>query len=177
MSNLVKTLNLFFYNMMSFSGHPVCHLGLIWCILLGNFLCFQTKCLVWVFKGYLTKFSQCSNAINTKIIQMHLGLRPFTMCMALATAFAHKHQCFQYKLFQCIWVIFDLQMCISNGCGFFASKTSIWYKFAYKIILQDVWANLVFKHASGHRPCPIACSAFKSVPIITNFSIFAIKTL
>ena len=35
MSNLVKTLNLFFYNMMSFSGHPVCHLGLIWCILLG----------------------------------------------------------------------------------------------------------------------------------------------
>ena len=28
------------YNMMSFSGHPVCHLGLNWCILLGVFLFF-----------------------------------------------------------------------------------------------------------------------------------------
>ena len=26
------------YNMMSFSGHPVCHLGLDWCILLGLFI-------------------------------------------------------------------------------------------------------------------------------------------
>ena len=59
-----------------------------------QFLCFQTKLLVLVVKGYLTKFSQCSNAINTKIIQMCLGLRPFSMCMALATAFAHKYQCF-----------------------------------------------------------------------------------
>ena len=37
LSNMVKTLNLFFYNMMSFSGHPVCCLGLSWCILLGMF--------------------------------------------------------------------------------------------------------------------------------------------
>ena len=32
----------FFYNIMSFSGLQVCCIGLIWCILLGNF-CFQTK--------------------------------------------------------------------------------------------------------------------------------------
>ena len=50
-------------------------------------------------------------------------------------------------------------------------------KFAYKIILQGVWANLVFKHASGHRPCPIACSAFKSLLIITNLSIGYQNTL
>ena len=31
------------YNMISFSGHPVCHLGLNWCILLGLFLLFTTK--------------------------------------------------------------------------------------------------------------------------------------
>ena len=29
------------YNTMSFLGHPVCHLGLNWCILLGLFLFFQ----------------------------------------------------------------------------------------------------------------------------------------
>ena len=29
------------YNMMSFLGHPVCHLGLNWCILLGLFIVFQ----------------------------------------------------------------------------------------------------------------------------------------
>ena len=28
------------YNMMSFLGHPVCHLGLNWCILLGLFIVF-----------------------------------------------------------------------------------------------------------------------------------------
>ena len=43
-------------------------------------------------------FSQHSNAINTKIIQMCLGLRPFTMCIALAMAFAHKYQCFNANI-------------------------------------------------------------------------------
>ena len=48
-------------------------------------------------------FSQHSNAINTNIIQMHLGLRPFTMCIALAMAFAHKYQCFQCKYLSTLW--------------------------------------------------------------------------
>ena len=35
------------YNTMSFLGHPVCHLGLNWCILLGLFIVFPAlaKCL------------------------------------------------------------------------------------------------------------------------------------
>ena len=37
--------------MVSFLGHPVCHLGLIWCILLGVFLCFATKPLGLVTTG------------------------------------------------------------------------------------------------------------------------------
>ena len=55
---------------------------------------------------------------------MRLGLRPFTMCIALAMAFAHKYQCFniKYKLSPCIQVILDHSKCISNGYGLFASK-------------------------------------------------------
>ena len=54
-------------------------------------------------------------------------------------------------------------------------------KSAYKnhiflnLFLQGVQANLVLKHVFGHRPCPIAYSAFKSVLIITNFSILLSK--
>ena len=78
--------------------------------------------------------------------------------------------------FQCVWVIFDLQMCISNGYGLFASKTSLWQFCLQNHFTRCIGHILAFKHASGHRPCPIACTAFKVVPIITNFSIFAIKT-
>ena len=56
LSNVVKTLNLFFYNMMSFSGHPVCCLGLIWCILLGLFLLFATKIGILVITGLIDQF-------------------------------------------------------------------------------------------------------------------------
>ena len=93
------------------------------CILLGNFLCFQTKTLVLVIKGLFDQvFPQHLNAI--KIIQMHLGLRPFTMCIALAMAFALKYQCFtiKYKLSPCVQVILDHSKCVSNGYGLLASK-------------------------------------------------------
>ena len=42
-----QTLKSIFYNMMSFSGHPVCHLGLIWCILLGVFYVLLPNLWVW----------------------------------------------------------------------------------------------------------------------------------
>ena len=38
--HFLSKITLCIYNTMSFSGHPVCHLGLNWCILLGLFLFF-----------------------------------------------------------------------------------------------------------------------------------------
>ena len=43
-----------------------------------QFLCFQTKPLVWVITELFDQFFTASNAINTKIISMRLGhFRPF----------------------------------------------------------------------------------------------------
>ena len=127
-------------------------------------------------------FSQHSNAINTKIIQMCLGLRPFTMCIALAMALptniSVSMQIFVTLVtFQCVWVIFDLQMCISNDYGLFASKTSIWQFCLQNHFTRCIGHILAFKPASGHRPCPIACTAFKGVPIITHFTIFCYQNI
>ena len=127
----------------------------------------------------MTKFSQCSNAINTKIIQVRLGLRPFTMCIALAMAFAHKYQCFQYKITSMhLGHIWPSNM-YKQWLWPFGFQNNV---FSYSIYLllcvtfykvyRPIWS---LKHVSGHRPCPIACSAFKSVLIITNFSILLSK--
>ena len=78
-------------------------------------------------------------------------------------------------LLQCIWVIFDLQMCIGNGYALFAYKTSVWQFCLQNHFTRCIGHILAFKHMSGHRPCPIACTAFKSVLIITNFSILLSK--
>ena len=86
---MVKTLNLSFYNMMSFSGPTpsLPHRAYLMHFFRQFFYVFKPNLWFGYLKVYLTKFSQHSHAINTKIIQMCLGLRPFTMCIALATAF------------------------------------------------------------------------------------------
>ena len=103
--------------MISFSGLWVCCIGLIWCILLGVFyFMFATKPLVLLitrlfwpcFLGILLTL-EC---YYCKIIQMHIGLGPFTLCIALATAFAHKSQCFQCKyIFQSIYFLLLVIFC------------------------------------------------------------------
>ena len=108
------------------------------------------------------------------------------MCIALAMAFALKYQCFtiKYKLSPYVQVILDHSKCISNGYGLFASKnkhlanlpTKI-HIFLIYIVYKVYRPNLVLINAFGHRPCPTAYSVFKSVQIITNFSILLPNTL
>ena len=46
----IHNYNKYNYNMMSFLGHPVCRLGLIWCILLGLFIFLALatcSCYLW----------------------------------------------------------------------------------------------------------------------------------
>ena len=111
--------------MMSFSGHPVCHIGLNWCILLGLFLLFATKIgnfgNTGLFHGFFTilpafKYYYC------KIIQMHLGLiLDLYNVYSISHGFCSQISMFSIQIYilQCVWS-FDLQMCISNRlCLFF----------------------------------------------------------
>ena len=126
-------------------------------------------------------FSQCSNAINTKLfqcVQVILDLSNVYKAMAFFLtniSVFNASICYFGNISMHVWVIFDLQMCISNGYGLFASKTSIWQFCLQNHFTRCIGHILAFKHASGHRHCPIACTAFKSVPIITNFSILLSK--
>ena len=151
MSNLVKTLNLFFYSMMSFSGHPVCHIGLIWCILLGNFLCFQTKPLVLVnYRVNLTSFSGCFACIQ--MLSLQNVFKTFGLFR---------------PIFKCVGVIFDPYNVYSFSCGF-CSQISVFsiQIFVTLVKFYKVYRPyLVFKQVSGHRLSPIA---LKSVQILQN---------
>ena len=56
---------------MSFLGHPVCHLGLNWCILLGLFIVFfqhQLKCSCCL--CFLWETYRVHNAFQNQILQM-----------------------------------------------------------------------------------------------------------
>ena len=59
--------------MMSFSGHPVCHLGLICCILLGLFLLFDTKIGNFGNTGLFDQVLTAFKCYQYKIVSMHLG--------------------------------------------------------------------------------------------------------
>ena len=111
---------------------------------------------------------------------MHLGLRPFTMCIALAMALVTNISVLIQNYSNVSGSYLTFKRCISNGYGLFVSKRSVWQiclqkPYFLNLFLQGVQANLVLKHVFGHRPCPIAYSAFKSVLIITNFSILLSK--
>ena len=82
--NLVKTLNLFFlqYDVLLRTPSLPSRAYLVHFVR-QFFLCFSTKTMVLVLKGYLTKFYTVY-----KGYQMRLGLKDLTMCIALATAFA-----------------------------------------------------------------------------------------
>ena len=106
LSYVVKTLNLFFYNMMSFSGHLVCHLGLIWCIFVRSFYVFLPNLWFGNYRVNLTRFLghfACIQMLSLQYFFKMFGLfRPFTMCLGL----------------------FDLQMCISNRLCLFCFQNS-----------------------------------------------------
>ena len=111
---------------------------------------------------------------------MCLGLRPFTMCLALAVAlltnisvliqnyFNVSGSYLTFKVYkQWLW-----PFCFQNNVFSYSIYLLLCVTF-YKVY-RPIWS---LKHASGHRPCPIACSAFKSVLIITNLSVCYQNTL
>ena len=87
-----------------------------------------------------------SKCYQYKIIQMHLGLRPFTMCIALAMAFAQT-SLFYYKIYITPMRpgLLDHSKCVSNGYGLLASKNKCLGKFAYKnpIFLYKVYRPIL----------------------------------
>ena len=103
------------------------------------------------------------------------------MCIALAMAFAHKSQCFQYKYISYnVSGSFDLQMCISNRlCLFFFQNNvflnSLYLSFVtfYKVY-GSTWPSNV--HSKCYGILLTKSNTFKGIQIMQNMC-FTIKTL
>ena len=69
------------------------------------------------------------------------------MCIALATAFALKYQCFniKYKLSPCVQVILDHSKYISNGYGLFASRNKRLANLPTKFIFLFIFFYKVYR--------------------------------
>ena len=96
----------------------------------------------------------------------------FTKCIALATAFAHKNQCFN---------IFPMRLGHIRPFKVMAMTplrlAKVCLQNSYFYCLQRCIGQCGLKNASGHRPCPICLYFSQKRSKIIKFSILLPNTL
>ena len=104
------------YNTMSFLGHPVCHLGLNWCILLGLFIVFPA-------------LAKCSCCLLFPLGNQNMG----KSALKRQYSFAYKIKYLQKK-------IFCLKRHYGKLLGFWGHYTVYFSYFVYKMFLFAITA-------------------------------------